>query len=123
MSHTTLRPRMIVLLLSGFFSIVIAPPAARAQTRHTGETGPRFTFSPFLGVRLGGRIDINTPNVDYLAIHSSFNGGFNLGARIMPGLYGEFMWNRQSTTLSAHDTQSNTMTTLTNHAHLDMYQI
>ena len=122
MSHAMLRSRLIVLLLSAFITNAIAPAAARAQTRHTGETGPQFTFSPFLGVRLGGRIAINTPNVDYLGIHSSFNGGFNLGARIMPGLYGEFMWNRQSTTLSAHDTQSNTMTTLTNHAHLDMYQ-
>ena len=75
-----------------------------------------------MGLRLGGRIAIDTPNVDYLSIHSSFNGGFNLGARIVPGLYGEFMWNRQSTTLSAHDAASNMMTTLTNNAHLDMYQ-
>jgi opacity protein-like surface antigen len=122
MSHTTLRPRMLVLLLSALISIAIAPSAARAQERHRGETGPQFTFAPFLGVRLGGQIAINTPNVDYLSIHSSFNGGFNLGARIMPGLYGEFMWNRQSTTLSAHNMPSNSMTTLTNHAHLDMYQ-
>ena len=122
MSQTKLRPRMIVLLLSTFISVTIAPAGARAQARHAGELGPQFTFSPFLGVRLGGRIAINTPNVDYLGIHSSFNGGLNLGARIMPGLYGEFMWNRQSTTLSAHDSLSNTMTTLTNHAHLDMWQ-
>jgi opacity protein-like surface antigen len=71
---------------------------------------------------LGGRIDINTPNVDYLAIHDSLNWGFNAGARIIPHLFGEFMWNRQTTTLSAHHTQTNTMTTLTNQAHLDMYQ-
>jgi len=82
MSHAMLRSRLIVLLLSAFITNAIAPAAARAQTRHTGETGPQFTFSPFLGVRLGGRIAINTPNVDYLGIHSSFNGGFNLGARI-----------------------------------------
>ncbi len=122
MPHTKLRPRMIVLLLSTFICVAIMPAGARAQTRHAGEFGPQFTFSPFLGVRLGGRIAINTPNVDYLGIHSSFNGGFNLGARVMPGLYGEFMWNRQSTTLSAHDALSNTNTTLTNHAHLDMWQ-
>jgi opacity protein-like surface antigen len=122
MAHTTLRPRTIVLLLLAFISIAIAPAAVRAQERHAGEIGPQFTFSPFVGVRIGGQIAINTPNVDYLGIHSSFNGGFNLGARIMPGLYGEFMWNRQSTTLSAHDAQTNTNTTLTNNAHLDMYQ-
>jgi opacity protein-like surface antigen len=122
MAHTTLRPRTIFLHLLAVISIAIAPTAARAQDRHAGEIGPQFTFSPFVGVRMGGRIAINTPNVDYLGIHSSFNGGFNLGARIMPGLYGEFMWNRQSTTLSAHDAQTNTNTTLTNNAHLDMYQ-
>ena len=57
MSHTTLQPKTIVLLLSAFISIAIAPVAARAQARHmnTDEPGPQFTLSPFLGVRLGGR--------------------------------------------------------------------
>jgi opacity protein-like surface antigen len=32
------------------------------------------------------------------------------------------MWNRQSTTLAAHHAQSGSETTLTNNAHLDMYQ-
>lgn len=123
MSLTKFRPRMILLLIWAVISIAIAPVRTHAQATYTGDYGPKFTFSPFVGVRLGGRIAIDTPNVDYLDIHSSFNGGFNLGARIVPGLYGEFMWNRQSTTLSAHDTASNTMTTLTNNAHLDMYQV
>jgi opacity protein-like surface antigen len=122
MSHTKPWARMIPVVMLALFCLAIAPARARAQERHWGENGPQITFSPFLGVRLGGRIAIDTPNVDYLGIHSSFNGGFNLGTRIMPGLYGEFMWNRQSTTLSAHDALSNTNTTLTNNAHLDMWQ-
>ncbi len=122
MSHTKFGPRMILLLFWAFIFIAIISVRASAQASYTGEAGPKFTFSPFIGLRLGGQIAIDTPNVDYLSIHSSFNGGFNLGARIVPGLYGEFMWNRQSTTLSAHDSGSNMMTTLTNNAHLDMYQ-
>ena len=84
---------------------------------------PEFTFSPFLGARFGGRIAINTPNVDYLPISSSLNYGFNLGARLVPHLFGEFMWNRQTTTLSAHDVPSNTIVPLTDNAHIDMYQV
>src|SRR5579862_4929210 len=103
MSLTKFGPKVILFLFWAFISLAIAPVRARAQAAYTGEGGPKFTFSPFVGLRLGGRIAIDTPNVDYLSIHSSFNGGFNLGARIVPGLYGEFMWNRQSTTLSAHD--------------------
>jgi opacity protein-like surface antigen len=83
---------------------------------------PKYTFSLFLGARFGGRVAINTPNVDYLPISSSLNYGFNAGARIVPHVFGEFMWNRQTTTLSAHDIPSNTIVALTNNAHLDMYQ-
>jgi opacity protein-like surface antigen len=123
MVRMTFRPRIIVLSLSlTFISIAITPAAARAQAPYMVHDETKYTFSPFLGARLGGRIDINTPNVDYLRIHSSFNWGFNLGARILPHLFGEFMWNRQTTTLSAHHALTNTETTLTNNAHLDMYQ-
>src|SRR5689334_9663129 len=114
MTHMGFRPNMITLLLLACIAIASAPTAARAQVK--------FTFSPFVGTRFGGRIDINTPHVDYLPIHSSLNWGFNFGARIVPDLFGEFMWNRQTTTLSAHDIPGGTFTTLTNHAHLDMYQ-
>jgi opacity protein-like surface antigen len=71
---------------------------------------------------MGGRIDLNTPAVDYLHIDNSLNWGFNVGKRIVPQLFGEFMWNRQTTTLKAHDVVPNRLTTLTTHAQLDMYQ-
>lgn len=83
---------------------------------------PKYTLSLFLGARFGGNVAINTPNVDYLPINSSLNWGFNAGVRLVPHLFGEFMWNRQTTTLSAHDIPSNKIVTLTNNAHLDMYQ-
>lgn len=122
MLHRMLQPRLTALPFLAFTFLMIAPGAAHAQERHWGENGPQITFSPFIGARLGGQIDINTPKVDYLGIDSSFNGGFNLGKRIIQNLYAEFMWNRQSTTLSAHDVSTNTMTTLTTNAHLDMWQ-
>jgi opacity protein-like surface antigen len=116
------RTRMIVFWLSlAFIFIAIKPAPATAQARYAGDEDTKFTISPFLGARMGGRIDINTPNVDYLPIDSSLNWGFNVGARIIPSLFGEFMWNRQTTTLSAHHVLTNDTTVLTNRAHLDLF--
>jgi opacity protein-like surface antigen len=133
MRHMTFRPRTIVLILLSLacISMAMAPSAARAQTRYPprpptrhrpGHT-TRFAISPFVGVRFGGRISVNTPAVDYLRIGSSPNWGFNAGVGIAPHLFGEFMWNRQTTTLSAHHPLTGDMLTLTNRAHLDLYQM
>jgi opacity protein-like surface antigen len=104
-----------------------APPAAYppypAPASYGYEDDARVTISPFIGVRFGGRIDIDTPNVDYLPISSSFNGGFNVGVAIVPKLFGEFMWNRQSTTLSAHDIDTGDIHTLTDRFHMDLWQL
>src|SRR6202047_2037227 len=81
----------------------------------------RFEIEPFVGARFGGRITINTPDVDYLPIESSLNWGFTTGVSIIPHLFGEFMWNRQTTTLSAHDTLLGQTIPLTTRAHLDLY--
>ena len=99
------QPKTILLLFSITLSIAIVPTPARAQEAYRIHEDTRYTFSPFIGARMGGRIDVNTPNVDYLPIDSSLNWGFNFGARIVPHLFGEFMWNRQTkTTLAAHTT-------------------
>jgi len=103
------------------------PPQGNPPPRHGFTSGyklfePKYEFSLFVGARFGGNIAINTPNVDYLPIDSSLNWGFNAGARLVPHVFAEFMWNRQTTTLSAHDIPSNTIVPLTNNAHLDMYQ-
>lgn len=81
----------------------------------------RFEIEPFVGARFGGRITINTPDVDYLPIDTSLNWGFTTGVAIVRHLFVEFMWNRQTTTLSAHDTALNETVPLTNKAHLDLY--
>jgi hypothetical protein len=81
----------------------------------------RFEIEPFVGARFGGRITINTPDVDYLPIDSSLNWGFTTGVSIIPHLFGEFMFNRQTTTLSAHDTLLGQTIPLTTRAHLDLY--
>jgi opacity protein-like surface antigen len=98
------------------------PPQRYPRTTGFNRFEPKYTFSLFLGSRFGGNIAINTPNVDYLPISNSFNWGFNAGARLVPHLFAEFMWNRQTTTLSAHDVPTNQIVPLTNNAHLDMYQ-
>lgn len=77
------------------FLLVTSVSGAYAQNR--------FEIEPFVGVRFGGRININTPEVDYLPIETSLNWGFTGGAAIVRHLFAEFMWNRQTTTLSAHD--------------------
>ena len=86
------------------------------------NSDPKYEISLFVGARMGGRINLNTPNVDYLHIDNSLNWGFNVGKRIVPNFFVEFMWNRQTTTLKAHDVPTNRLTTLTTHAQLDMYQ-
>ncbi len=109
------------------YPVDVYPPAAYPAAGSPSPAGfnrfePKYTFSLFLGSRFGGRIAINTPNVDYLPISDSLNWGFNAGARFAPHFFGEFMWNRQTTTLSAHDIATNQIVPLTNRAHLDMYQ-
>jgi hypothetical protein len=81
----------------------------------------RFEIEPFVGARFGGRITINTPDVDYLPIDPSLNWGFTTGVGIIRHLFGEFMFNRQTTTLSAHDTLLNQTLPLTTNAHIDLY--
>lgn len=134
-----------MISLAGLFTM-FSPPAAQSQgesqsdgsylspeqypspARSSGPAGkfnrfePKYEFSLFLGSRFGGNIALNTPDVDYLKINPSLNWGVNAGARVAPHLFGEFMWNRQTTTLSAHDIPTNQLVPLTNHAHLDMYQ-
>lgn len=117
--------RAPILALLACIFIAIAPSTARAQAPpYSYEPKPtRFTISPFIGVRFGGRIDVSAPDVNYLKIDSSFNWGFNAGVAILPNLFGEFMWNRQTTTLAAHHVSSNNTMTLTNNAHLDLYHV
>ena len=43
----------------------------------------RFEIEPFVGARFGGRITINTPDVDYLPIDTSLNWGFTTGVAIV----------------------------------------
>src|SRR6202166_3843295 len=49
------------------------PPPGDPRTGGYNRFEPKYTFSLFLGSRFGGNIAINTPNVDYLPINSSFN--------------------------------------------------
>lgn len=103
------------------------PPSGYPSQKYPHSEGlnrfePKYELSLFLGARFGGNIAINIPNVDYLSISSSLNWGFTAGARLAPHLFAEFMWNRQTTTLSAHDIPTNEVVPLTKNANLDLYQ-
>jgi opacity protein-like surface antigen len=89
----------------------------------SGHAQNRFEIEPFVGTRFGGRIIVNTPDVDYLPIGTSLNWGFTTGVGIVPHLFAEFMWNRQTTTLSAHEVLLGQTFPLTTHAHLDLYHV
>jgi opacity protein-like surface antigen len=81
----------------------------------------RFEVTPFFGSRFGGVIDVNTLDNDFLTIKSSENYGVMGDVSLWGPVQGEFMWNRQPTSLTAHNVADDTYTFLTN-AKLDMYQ-
>jgi opacity protein-like surface antigen len=83
-----------------------------------------YEITPFFGGRVGGIIDesaVGNPNVDYLRIKNSENYGIMAGVTFWGNFEGEFMWNRQPTSLSSHNPSDGTLTFLSN-MNLDMYQ-
>lgn len=90
--------------------------AARAQRE--------YEVTPFFGTRFGGNIDVSqqgNPNVDFLKIKSSEDFGIMAGVTFWGNFQGEFMWNRQPTSLTSHDPVSGAYTYLSS-MNLDMYQ-
>ena len=103
------------LLLLGLFSICSAS-VVRAQRE--------FEVTPFVGTRFGGNIDLSqqgNPNVDFLKIKSSLDYGVMGDVTFWQNFQGEFMWNRQPTSLSSHNPTDNTYAFVSN-MNLDMYQ-
>ncbi len=102
-------------LFFGLF-FVCAATAVRAQRD--------YEITPFFGTRFGGNIDLSqqgNANVDYLKIKSSMNYGIMASVSFWQNFQAEFMWNRQPTSLSAHNPFDNTYSFLSN-MNLDMYQ-
>jgi opacity protein-like surface antigen len=102
-------------LLLGFF-LVSAASNARAQRE--------YEVTPFFGARFGGNIDLSqqgNPNVDFLKIKNSEDFGVMGGVTFWSNFEGEFMWNRQPTSLSSHNPNDGTYAFLGN-MNLDMYQ-
>jgi opacity protein-like surface antigen len=84
----------------------------------------QFEITPFVGTRFGGNIDLSqqgNPSVDFLKIKSSVNYGIMGGVTFWQSFEGEFMWNRQPTSLSSHNPNDNTYSFVSN-MNLDMYQ-
>ncbi|HLZ90897.1 MAG TPA: outer membrane beta-barrel protein [Candidatus Acidoferrum sp.] len=83
-----------------------------------------YEITPFFGTRFGGNIDLSqqgNPNVDSLKIKSSEDFGIMGGVSFWGNFQGEFMYNRQPTSLSAHNPNDGTYTFVSN-MNLDMYQ-
>ncbi len=99
-----IRRRMVVLLVS--FSILGAPNTYAHR---------EFEVSPFIGARYGSTIDLRqqgNPNADFLKIKSSENYGALTDVTIWRNLQGEFIWNRQPTSLTIHNPIDGTYTFL-----------
>ena len=108
-----LRKFLLSLSLAMLF-LPLAGSVAHAQSR--------FEVTPFYGTRFGGHIDVNAGPVDYLQIKSGMNYGVMGDVSVWRHFYFEFMWNRQPTTLSAHDANTGVLTTVAPNATIDMYQ-
>ncbi len=83
-----------------------------------------YEVTPFFGGRVGGIIDesaLGYSNVDYLRIKNSENYGVMAGINFWGNFEGEFMWNRQPTSLTSHNPNDGTYAFLSN-MNLDMYQ-
>jgi opacity protein-like surface antigen len=101
-----------------FFGCFLMFTACAAQAQR------EFEITPFAGTRFGGYIDLSqqgNPNVDSLKIKSSVNYGIMGDVTFWQNFQGEFMWNRQPTSLSSHNPNDNTYAFLSN-MNLDMYQ-
>lgn len=101
--------------------LVVLWPASAVWAQ---EEGRQFEVTPFVGTRFGGNIDLSqqgNPNVDYLRIKSSVDYGVMAGVTFWQNFEGEFMWNRQPTSLSSHNPNDNTFAPVAN-MNLDMYQ-
>lgn len=82
-----------------------------------------FEVDPFFGARYGARIDLNqqgNPNADYLKIKNSENYGVVTDVTVWRNLQGEFIWNRQPTSLTTHNPNDGTYTYLSK-MRLDSY--
>ncbi|HUJ31926.1 MAG TPA: outer membrane beta-barrel protein [Candidatus Acidoferrum sp.] len=81
----------------------------------------QIELTPFGGARFGGVIDVNTTDVDYLPIKSSWNYGVMADYTVWPQFQAEFMFNHQPTDLDQHVIATDSRQFLTS-ADIDMYQ-
>lgn len=103
--------RKVPVLLLLFAALV---PCAHAQRD--------WEITPFFGARFGGKIDVNTTNVDYLTIRNTYNFGGMVDASLWGDSFmPEFMWNRQPTEINAHSLFDGSLTPIAS-SNLDMYQ-
>ena len=109
---SNIRWRMVPMLA---FFLIWGAPNTYAHTE--------FEVDPFFGARYGAKIDLTqqgNPNADYLKIKSSENYGVLTDVTVWRNLQGEFIWNRQPTSLTTHNPTDGTYTFLSK-MRLDSY--
>jgi len=110
-----MRLRKLLLFVSlPILLVPLASSVAHAQAR--------IEVTPFYGARFGGHIDVNAGPIDFLQIKSGSNYGLMGDVSVWRHFYFEFMWNRQPTTLSAHDAATGLLATVAPDTTIDMYQ-
>lgn len=104
--------------MCGLAFVFLSCGAGRARAQH------EFEVTPFGGTRFGGSIDFTQagiPTLDYMKIKNSEDYGIIGDYTFWTNFQAEFMWNRQPTSLSAHDPTTNTFSFVSN-LNLDLYQ-
>ncbi len=86
-------------------TMFVGAPAARAQY-HFGYSQPRdIDITGFVGGRFDGQIDLpnSVSSTDYLKIDNNYEFGLMGDVGLFGPLQAEIMWNREPTSIQAHD--------------------
>jgi outer membrane protein W len=114
LTHTEENGMLMRKMMVLIFILGCGASAAMAQ-------GSNIEITPFGGGKFGGKIAVNSGTTDNILIKSSVDYGVLFDYSFWDTFQAEFMWNRQPTTLSAHNASNDTVQELSN-INLDMYQ-
>lgn len=105
-----LKWRLVVL------GLLVVCSGSTVFAQFGGNDYGKFQVTPFAGYRFGGTIDLsqsNNPALDYIKINNDVNFGVMFDYTFWSDFQAEFMWNRQRTSLTGHDPETNSMLYLT----------
>lgn len=118
-----MRYQIAILLLAAFCLMASAP------TKAQWYEGEKWEVTPFGGFETSGSfpivptqsLDPTLPTIDRLRVNSSASFGTFVDYSLSENLQAEFMWNRNNTSFSEHDFDTNTYSKAFN-SDIDQYQ-